>query len=426
MRVTLDYGKTGMDVELPDNNVAAILSLGEAPPVDNPDDALREALDNPIGTESLADLAQGKTSACILICDVTRPVPNEFLLRGILEKLETAGIARQEILILIATGLHRPNLGDEIVELVGAQIAADYRVENHDGKNQDEHEYLGESPSGIPIWIDRRYLESDLKIATGLIEPHFMAGFSGGRKLVCPGIAAFETITKWHSPRFLEHPLARSGCLDGNPVHEENTAIAKVAGCDFIVNVTLDERRRVTSISAGEMEQAFLAGVEFARKVAKAEIAEPCDIVVTSSAGYPLDTTFYQSVKGLVSVLPILRKGGTIIIAASLSEGIGSPEFESTLREFDDLEEFLRQIIADEYFAMDQWQVEEMARACRHARIRYVSDGLPGTLLRQFFVESAGSVESAVAEALEEHGNEARIAVIPKGPYVMPELAPTA
>ena len=192
-----------------------------------------------------------------------------------------------------------------------------------------------------PVWIDQRYVDADLKIATGLIEPHLMAGFSGGRKLICPGIAALETVKVWHGPDFLEHPRADCGILEGNPVHEENTRIANMAGCDFIVNVTLDRDRRVTSVVAGDLEAAFHVGVEHARNAARSEVAAPCDVVVTSAAGYPLDTTFYQSIKGLTGVLPIVKQGGTIVLAASLSEGIGSPEFQSLFQRHPNLDDFM-------------------------------------------------------------------------------------
>ncbi|MBW3542004.1 MAG: nickel-dependent lactate racemase, partial [Planctomycetes bacterium] len=404
MRVMLDYGRTGLDVELPDENVVGPLDLVPIAPLDDPAAAVRGMLAEPIASPPLAELAAGRRSACLLICDITRPVPNRLLLGEILPVLEQAGIAREQILILIATGLHRPNLGDELVELVGPEIAANYRVENHDGRNLAEHSDLGLSPRGVPVWIDRRYVEADLKIATGLIEPHLMAGFSGGRKLICPGIAALETVKVWHGPQFLEHPKADCGVLDGNPVHEENTAIARMAGCDFIVNVTLDRSRQVTSVVAGDMEQAFLAGVEHARRAARAEVTEACDVVVTSSAGYPLDTTFYQAIKGLTGVLPIVKQGGTIVLAASLSEGVGSPEFASLLREHDDLDVFMQRILGRDYFVLDQWQLEELAKVRRKARVRIVSDGLPAETLRECFVDPAATVEAAVADALAEYG----------------------
>jgi nickel-dependent lactate racemase len=423
MRITLDYGKTGLEVEVPDRNLVGPLGLRAVEPLADPNRALRDALVSPIGSAPLLELARGRKSACILICDITRPVPNEFLLRQILPALEAAGIPRDEILILIATGLHRANLGDELVELVGAEIAANYRVENHDGRQLAEHANLGTSPRGVPVWIDRRYVEADLKIATGLIEPHLMAGYSGGRKLICPGIAALETVQSWHGPAFLEHPRADCGILEGNPVHEENTRIARMAGCDFIVNVSLDKDRRVTSLVAGDMEAAFAKGVQFVESVCKAPIPQPCDIVVTSSAGYPLDTTFYQAIKGLTGVLPIVKEGGTIVIAAALDEGIGSPEFRRLFEENASLDMFMRRILGKDYFVLDQWQLEKLAHVCRKARPRFVTGGLSPQVMTNLFVDSAPTVEQAIAEALAEYGPNARIAVVPKGPYVLPVVA---
>lgn len=423
MRITLDYGKTGLEVEIPDRNLVGPLDLAPVPPLADPGRRLEEVLQTPSGTPSLLDLARGKRSACILICDITRPVPNELLLDGILPVLHQAGIPAARILILIATGLHRPNEGHELTELVGERIAREYRIENHDGRKLDEHSYLGTSPRGVPIWIDRRYVDADLKIATGLIEPHLMAGFSGGRKLVCPGIAALETVKVWHGPDFLEHPLADCGQLDGNPVHEENTWIARQAGCDFIVNVTLDKDRKITSVVAGDMEEAFLLGVEHARAAARAEVSQACDVVVTSCAGYPLDTTFYQSIKGLTAVMPIVKQGGTIILAADLSEGIGSPEFQRLFQENESLEGFTARILGKDYFVLDQWQLEELAKVRRKARVTYVTHGLPRETMNRLFVDSAPSVEYAVAQAIDQYGPDARIAVVPKGPYVLPTLA---
>lgn len=423
MRITLDYSRNGLDVEIPERNLVGPLEIQPVEPLADPAAVLTEKLARPIGSPPLAELARGKRSACILICDITRPVPNELLLDGILRTLDEAGVPREGIRILIATGLHRPNVGEELVELVGERIAREYRVENHDGRDLTAHTFLGDSPRGVPAWIDSRYCDAELKIATGLIEPHLMAGYSGGRKLICPGIAALETVKVWHGPRFLEHPRADCGLLEGNPVHEENTRIARMAGCDFIVNVTLDRARRVTSVVAGDMERAFLEGVAFCERVVKAEVAEACDVVVTSSAGYPLDTTFYQSIKGLTGVLPIVKKGGTIILAAGLTEGIGSPEFCRLFEEHANLDAFMERILGKDYFVLDQWQLEELAKVRRKARVRYVSDGLPAETLAKLFVEPAESVEAAIAEALIEHGPDARIAVVPKGPYVLPVLA---
>src|SRR5436190_5030866 len=328
MRIHLDYGRTGLEVDLPEDRVVGPLAIRPAAPLPDPEGAIARALREPIGTPPLAEVARGRKNACILVCDITRPVPNRLLLPPMLRTLEEQGIARQDILILIATGLHRPNEGAELEEMVGPELAANYRIENHHGKVLEEHDYLGETPNGVPVYLDSRYLRADLKITTGLIEPHLMAGYSGGRKVICPGIAALETVKVWHGPRFLEHPRADCGCVEGNPVHEENTRIALMAGCDFIVNVTLDSERQVTSVVAGEMEAAFLEGVRFVERIVTVPVEKAVDVVVTSSAGYPLDTTWYQAIKGLLGALPIVKQGGTIILAASLSEGVGSPEFQ--------------------------------------------------------------------------------------------------
>ncbi|MBI1902217.1 MAG: hypothetical protein HYS13_14040, partial [Planctomycetia bacterium] len=215
---------------------------------------------------------------------------------------------------------------------------------------------------------------------------------------------------------------ADCGILEGNPVHEENTWIAQRAGCDFIVNVVIDDRRQLLCVVAGDMLAAFDEGIRFVRGVVTDKLPEPVDIVVTNSAGYPLDTTFYQAVKGLTGALPIVKQGGTIILAAGLSEGIGSPEFQRLFRENESLEVFVERILGKDYFVMDQWQLEELAKVRRRAKVKVVSDGLPAETLRGLFVEPAATVESAVADSLREYGPAATLAVIPKGPYVLAQV----
>ena len=423
MKITLDYGKTGLEVNLPDDRlIAPPLAIRPADPLSDPGAALDAALKNPIGSKPLAELARGKKTACIAICDITRPVPNKLILPPVLHTIEAAGVPRSGITILVATGLHRPNEGAELIELVGAEVAKNYRCENHHGKVLDEHEYLGTTPNGVPAWIDRRYTQAELKITTGLIEPHLMAGYSGGRKVICPGIAALETVKVWHGPKFLEHPKADCGIVEGNPVHEENTRIAWMAGCDFIVNVCIDGKRRVTGLWAGDMVKAWEEGVRFCREVVKAGVPRPADVVVTSSAGYPLDTTWYQAVKGLTGALPIVKQGGTIVLAASLTEGLGSPEFQKLVRDNPDLKAFKKRILETDYFVLDQWQLEELAKVLEKCKVKVVTHGLSEAALRQCQVEPAATVEAAVAESLAEYGPSATLAVIPKGPYVLPYI----
>ena len=423
MRITLDYGRTGLPVELPDDRLVGPLAIRPAEPLADPDAAIAAAIAKPIGCPPLAEIARGRRNACILVCDITRPVPNRQLLPPLLRTLEEQGIARKDITILVATGLHRPNEGAELHELVGVEVAANYRCENHHGKVLAEHDYLGETPNGVPVYLDSRYVRADLKITTGLIEPHLMAGYSGGRKVICPGIAALETVKVWHGPRFLEHPKADCGIIEGNPVHEENTRIAKMAGCDFIVNVSLDGQRRICWVGAGHMERAWEEGVRFVENVVRVPVPEAMDVVVTSGAGYPLDTTWYQAIKGLTGALPIVKQGGTIVLAVSLTEGLGSPEFQHLMADNPDLKEFKKRIMGKDYFVMDQWQLEELAKVVERCKVKVVSDGLPAETLRKCYVEPAASVEQAVADSLAEYGPKARVAVIPKGPYVLPYVA---
>ncbi|HAA70582.1 MAG: hypothetical protein CMJ70_02765 [Planctomycetaceae bacterium] len=422
MQVHLEYGRDGLSVDLPADRVVRTLAYKDAEPLDDPARALLATLQHPISSPSLETLAQERQDACIVICDITRPVPNRLILTELLATLHRSGIPAERVLILVATGLHRPSTTDEIVEMVGPEIARQYRIEDHHGQVLEEHTHLGDSPRGVPIWIDSRYLQADLKITVGLIEPHLMAGFSGGRKLICPGIAALETVKVWHGPEFLEHPKADCGILDGNPVHEENTWIARRAGCDFIVNVVMDDQRRPLKFVSGDMEAAFLAGVDFVRKVVTDTVETPVDVVVTSGAGYPLDTTFYQSIKGLTGALPIVKEGGTIVLAASMSEGIGSPQFEQLFDEHDSLESFVERILGRDYFKLDQWQLEELAKVRRKVRVKVITDGLTPETVNRLFVESAPSVEEAVADSLVEYGPEATLAVIPKGPYVLAQV----
>jgi nickel-dependent lactate racemase len=423
MRIKLDYGRTGLEVDLPDDRLIGPLAIKDVAPLAHPENAIASALAQPTGTPSLAELARGRKNACILICDFTRPVPNRLLLPPMLRILEEQGIDREDILILVATGLHRPNQGTELEEMVGPDIVKHYRIENHFGKKLSDHEFLGITPNGVPAYIDRRYVKADLKILTGLIEPHLMAGYSGGRKVICPGIAALETVKVWHGPKFLEHPRADCGFLEGNPVHEENTRIAKLAGCDFGVSVCLDGQRRITWVGAGDMEKSWMEGVRFVENIVRVGVPAAVDVVVTSSAGYPLDATWYQAIKGLTGALPIVKQGGTIILAASLSEGIGSPEFQRLLADNKDLEQFIQRILGKDYFIMDQWQLEEFAKVVKRCKVKVVSQGLSAETLRGFNVEPAGSVEVAVKDCLTAYGPSAKVAVIPKGPYVLPYVA---
>ncbi|NOZ22487.1 MAG: nickel-dependent lactate racemase [Planctomycetes bacterium] len=420
MRIRLDYHRDGLEVEVPDANLMAVLSMNPAEPLENPVQEIVGTLRNPTGCAPLQEIAAGKKTACIVISDITRPVPNKLLLPPILAELKEAGLGTHDIVILIGTGLHRPNEGAELAEMVGRRMMEGYRFVNHVARDMAGQQYLGETPRGVPVHIDKTYMEADLKIVTGLIEPHLMAGYSGGRKGILPGIAGLESIRVWHSPKILESPKATQGIIEGNPVHEEAVAAAKMAGVDFIVNTVLNEKRRMLGIFSGDLDAAFAEGAKFCEGIAKAELPEPADVVVTSSAGYPLDTTYYQACKGLVGAMPAVKQGGTIILAAGMAQGIGGEEFSRLALEAESLEQFMQDIWRDDFFVIDQWQLEETGIVARHAEMWLYTDGLPKETQAKLFMKPLDSVEQGIELALQKHGPDAKIAVIPKGPYVIP------
>ena len=417
-RLRLDYGEHGLEAEVPAG--ARILDMADVPALDDVEARLDEALGQPIGTPALARLARGRRSACVVISDITRPVPNAVILPPLLATLEEAGIERRDIIILVGTGLHRPNEGEELVRLVGARVAADYRIENHRARDRESLVHLGRTSGGAPIWIDRLYVEADLKIATSLIEPHLMAGYSGGRKAVCPGIVGVDTMRVLHGPELMSHPRSAEGVIEGNPFHRQALEVALKAGVDFTLNVAMNHRREVTGIFAGDLEEAHAAGVAFVEAGASAWVEEPVPIVVTTGAGYPLDLTFYQAVKGLTAVLPVVAEGGTIVLAARCAEGLGSPDFVQLLEETESAEAFEERLGEPGFFRIDQWQLQELCKVLRRARVLLCSEGVDagGPHLRGL-VEPAESVEAGIQAAGIRHGEEAPVAVVPRGPYVL-------
>jgi nickel-dependent lactate racemase len=420
MKVTMDYGRDGLDIEVPDH--AHVLQMSDAPALSDLDQKLEEALAHPIGALALRELARGRSDACIVISDITRPVPNAKILPPMLRILEEEGIAREDITILVGTGLHRPNEGEELVQLVGEEIACSYRIVNHKARERDTLTYLGDTSGGAPIWIDTLYVESDLKIATSLIEPHLMAGYSGGRKAICPGLMGVDTMRILHGPKLLSHANAAEGIIEGNPFHRQALEVAQRAGVDFTLNVAMNERREVTGIFAGDLEKAHAEGVSFVQRQNGAMLSEPVDMVVTSSAGLPLDLTFYQAVKGLTAALPIIKEGGTMLIVARCDEGIGGPEFTDLLLNTTSVETFAQRLEDPDFFVIDQWQLQELCKVMRKANVMMFSEGIQDEDRERVLVEMVPSVEGAIARVLDERGADARIAVIPKGPYVLTQL----
>ncbi len=418
MKIEVAFSQSGLNLELPDRYEYTILEARSAKPLADPRAVLEEALDNPIGCPPVRELAAGKRSAAISVCDITRPAPNSFVLPPLLARLEGAGVPRDGITILIATGLHRPATEEEIRKIVGEEVARDYRVVNHEARKRETHSYLGETRSGTPVYIDERFVSADLHMSLGFIEPHLMLGYSGGRKLVVPGLAGQETIKVLHSPRFMRDQRTHEGYIEGNPLHDELLEIAGMARHDFIVDVSLARSREIANVFAGDPIEAHREGVRFVSQVMLEELAGPVDAVITTSAGYPLDLTYYQSIKGITAAQHILKPGGRILLAAACEEGAGAPEFRKMLREFPSAEGFL-DAIAEAPVIVDQWQLEKLALVTRKADIFYYVPGLPA----EYFPTLWGTAYSSAAEAVEAFTaglpEGASIAVIPEGPYVL-------
>ena len=422
MKIDLLYGRKGLRVELPEGARAHVIRKHPMPLLSDPPGAVRRALETPVASPSLQELAQGKRNACILICDITRPVPNGLILPPLIESLPQAGIARENILILVATGLHRPNEGEELAEIIGSpEIQRTVRIENHFARDREAHVDLGRTSTGIPIMIDRRFVEADLKIVTGLVEPHFMAGYSGGRKVIAPGVAYQDTILMFHMARILEHCKAANCIIEGNPLHNEQTEIVRAIGGVVAVNVVIDEERRLGFVNFGEVEASHARAVEFMRKYAEIKIPRRFKTIVTTSAGHPLDKTYYQTVKGMVGVMDILEPGGTIIIASECSEGMGSREFAEAQRLLCQVgpERFMSMLEGRDKALIDEWETEMLLKPLRVGNIQLYSTGLSDSDRKHVFVETIPSVEEAVAASIRAHG-DAEIAVVPEGPYVIP------
>jgi nickel-dependent lactate racemase len=424
-RVEVLFGRQQLTVSLPHGAQPTIIRKVSLPKLSNPSQAIRQALDHPISAKPFAALAAGRKSACILICDITRPVPNKLFLRPMIEELIKGGMSATNISVLVATGLHRPNEGAELEELVGDPwVFKTVRVENHYARNDADHADLGRTARGTPVKIDRRFLSADLRVATGLVEPHFMAGWSGGRKVVAPGVAHHETIRTFHAARFMEHPLAVQCNLIGNPLHEEQIEIIRMIGETYSLNTILDEERDLVYVNFGEITASHLAAVEFITAATAIPVSRRFNTVLTSSAGYPLDKTYYQTVKGMVTPMDILKPGGTLIIASECSEGFGSPEFRSAQEKLIELgpERFLATLNAKIFAEIDEWQTEMQLKPMRLGKIKLYTTGLNREERRITGVDMIESVEEALRQSIEEHSDPA-IAVIPEGPYVIPVFA---
>jgi len=421
--IPLLYGRGHVPVRPPAGCVPTVIEKRAMPVLPDASAAVAHALAAPLGVPPLREAARGKCSACILICDITRPVPNGLFLGPLVRTLLDAGVPRAGITVLVATGLHRPNEGEELRELVGDPWVLDtVTVANHDATVDRDHVLLGRTPGrGTVVRLDRRLVEAELRIATGLVEPHFMAGWSGGRKVIAPGVAHAETITTFHNSAFMAHPRAANCVLDGNPLHEEQLAIVHMLGGALALNTVIDDRRRLAFVNFGEVVTGHLQAVDFARDYSEVRVPRRFRTVVTSAAGYPLDKTYYQTVKGMVGPLDILEPGGELIVASACSEGLGSKHYVEAQRRLVDLgpDGFAASIAGKAHADIDEWQTQMQLKPMRVGRVRLYTDGLDPTAAGLTGVEPVADLSAAVAESMARQGDP-HVAFVPEGPYVVP------
>lgn len=414
MKANILCGEKELQIEVPED--AIMLNPNPALPLVNPRESVEAAITGPIGTAPLAQVAQGRRNACVVISDITRPVPNKIILPPILDTLETSGIARENIVILIATGMHRPNLGKELEQMVGADIMANYRIENHFCRKEEDLRHIADI-DGAAIEINRHYLDADLKILTGLIEPHMYAGYSGGRKSILPGISSYKTMTFMHSFAMIDHPNVTNCRLEGNPFHTAGEKVARLAGVDFIVNVVINKQRELVGVFAGHPTEAHQAGCKMVAQMSVQKVSQPADLVITSAGGYPLDATFYQVSKGLIAASDLIRENGDIIIACECREGLGSAEYCELVREGCSAEEFFASRCNPDHFQIDQWCLQTTYQALAKASNVYVySPYLDAKELNDIGITKIDDIQATIDKLTTRHKS---VVVSHEGPYVV-------
>lgn len=420
--VNLLYGRKGLSLDIKKNWLPNIIRKPIMPIIKNIDSKINYIFNSVNDSENLIKICKNKKSACILVCDITRPVPNKLFLEKMIKTIEKSGINKKNILIIIATGLHRPASSIEINEIVGSKwVLKNINVLNHFARDDKNHRQIGITSKGNVIKLDKRFLNSDLKIVTGLVEPHFMAGYSGGRKVIAPGIAHADTISRFHSARYMEDKNSTSCNLVNNPLHEDQIEIISMIGKVYSVNCVIDENRELSFINFGEIITSHLEAVNFISSYARVKCARKYSTIVTSAAGFPLDNNFYQTIKGMVTPLEILKDGGDLIITADCSEGLGSDEFINSQKNLLRIgpENFLKEILKKDFADIDEWQTEMEIKSLIKGNIYLYSEGLSRKDKALTGVNITNNISETIDQSIKKH-KDYNIAIIPEGPYVIP------
>jgi len=420
MKVNLAYGKTGLVVNLPDENVT-VIEPEFLPGVPDERKALQRAMRSPMGTPPLREIVSAEDTVAIVFSDLTRPMPNDRVLPVLLEEIDH--VPPERIVLINALGTHRPSTREELITILGEEIVERYRIVQHNCDDASELVEVCTTSFGHRALVNRTYMESSVKILTGFIEPHIFAGFSGGPKAVLPGIAGMDTILDNHGAKMLGHPNATWGITEGNPLWEEMREVALCTRPTFLLNVSLNKNREITSVFAGDLLAAYRAGVAFVKETAMVPVDEPFDIVITTNSGYPLDLNLYQSVKGMSAAAQIVKQGGSIIAAVECCEGVPNHgEYKRLLQMARTPQDLLDMVNRPGFRCRDQWEIHVQGLYQRKAEVYVKNSYLSDEEIREALYIPCHSIEDTVAELLKRYGPDARIAVLPEGPQTIPYL----
>jgi lactate racemase len=419
MHIQIPYGSIQRSIDIPNN--ATVIRTRETPTLANEKAAFQAALRKPIASAPLKVLVTPQDRVAIIISDITRPTPNERIVPWLLAEL--AHVPRSQIVILNGTGSHRANTREELISMLGEQMVDTVEIINHDAFSPETLVYLGESATGVPVWINRRYVEADFRIVTGFIEPHFFAGYSGGAKGIIPGLGGIQTIQQLHNAELIGHPLATWAILNNNPVQQGIQAAVRLSPPEFMVNVTLDQKRNITGVYAGDYLKAHYAGCEQVARMATRPVDDFFDIVITSNNGYPLDQNLYQTVKGMTAAAQIVRQGGAIVAVAECRDGLPDHgNYKSLLQMRSTPTALLEMIQEPGFLEHDQWQVQKQALVQLQADV-YLHSSLSDDTVRAAQLIPAPDLQETINQLLTTYGPQARIAVLPEGPVTVPYVA---
>ncbi len=419
MNISIAYGKGRLSVDLPAEAGVRVVEPSYVEGVPDGQAAVRESLIHPIACESLAGLVSPGDRAGIIFSDITRATPYEVILPPLLEILES--VRDVEVVFFNATGTHRPNTHQELETILGKNVASKYRIVQNDCDDKSSHRVVGTTPSGNEVALLSEFLDCDVRIFTGFIEPHFFAGFSGGGKAVMPGLATLDTIMRNHNAVNLDNPNVRWGVTEGNPLWEEIRAAAKMAEPTFLINVALNRDKRITAVFSGDFDEAHARGCDYVKQHAMVSVDEPFDLVITGNSGYPLDLNMYQSVKGMSAAAQVTKPGGAIILAADCWDGIPDHgQYGKLLASADTTAELLELVRKPGFSVQDSWQAHIHALLCQRFDVHFYSDNLSDSQISSAFMKPCRDIRKTVKEAMRDAGGRIHICVLPEGPQTIP------